>query len=422
MMRFGNIIPILIDQNDVIIAGEQRWRAAQLAGFVSVPVIRISHLNAAEKRAYRIADNRLAEKGSDWSLNLLKLEVDLILELDASFDLELTGFDQRDLDLRFDAERGDPDPSDEQLPVVVGTAVARPGDLWQLGAHRLLCGDATASNSYQMLMADELATMMFTDPPYNVKMKGHATGNGRIKHREFVQASGEMSDAVFQQFLLAFMLCASRAVRRGGLHYICMDWRRLRQLLLAGEAAYDEQVNLCVWTKTNAGLGSFYRSQHELIGVFRKGGGAKVNNVEFGVHGRNRSNVWPNVVVRETSNSWFLFSSSSISRAMSNTPSSPLSSTTTWNSWSTGASSAVIVRTPTDRRTRRQAKSRTSLWTRVAVAGRFLRTSCRDRYVSSSASLRSNSTSSAVSIRDFRTYSSPSETDRLKRVSTSRSR
>lgn len=290
--EFGFVNPILVDAHDSVIAGHGRLAAARLAGLETVPTICLDHLSRAQVRAYRIADNRLAEFGSSWSVEKLQIEVAGILELDANFDLELSGFEIRELELSFDtADAASPDPDDE-VPATAGPAVSKIGDVWRIGAHRLVCGDALEAVTYLALLGDERPVMVFSDPPYNVKMKGHATGNGKARHREFVQASGEMSDAEFQRFLLTFMLHCARFTRSGALHFLCMDWRHLKHLLLAGEAALDDLLNICVWAKTHAGMGSMYRSQHEFVAVFKKGKAKHINNIELGRHGRHRSNVW----------------------------------------------------------------------------------------------------------------------------------
>lgn len=288
---FGFNNPVLIDAGGTVIAGHGRLEAARLAGLEMVPVICLGHLSAAQTKAYRIADNRLSEIGTSWSPDLLQLEVAAILEMDCGFDIELTGFSMRELQLQADVSAGDAEVDDE-IPKAPEQAVSRVGDCWQIGEHRLVCGDALQATSYQALLSHERPAMTFTDPPYNVAMAGHATGNGKACHREFVQASGEMSSAQFHRFLLAFSLLAARFCKPGALHYVCMDWRHIGQLLMAGQAAFDELLNLCVWAKTNAGMGAFYRSQHELVAVFKKGKAKHINNIELGRHGRHRSNLW----------------------------------------------------------------------------------------------------------------------------------
>lgn len=284
--------PILIDAEGVIIAGHGRYEAAKQLALETVPTILLGHLTTAQQRAYRIADNKLAEVGSGWSIEMLNLEVDAILELDADFDLSLTGFDARDLKIGLDVAEAEAVSEEPDIPDLPKAAVSRLGDLWQIGDHCLLCGDALKAESYENLMGRDRATMVFADSPYNVPIQGHVTGNGRTKHREFVAGSGEMSDAGFRQFLLSFMNQCVKFSKDGSLHYLCMDWRHLAHLLAAGGIAYDEYKNLCVWVKQNGGLGSLYRSQHELIAIFKHGTAAHINNIELGKNGRNRSNVW----------------------------------------------------------------------------------------------------------------------------------
>ena len=169
--------------------------------------------------------------------------------------------------------------------------MSQPGDVWQLGPHRLLCGDARDTANLDRLLGDEQAAMAFLDPPYNVRV-GSVVGRGRTKHGEFAMASGEMSRQEYVGFLIETLGNAATHSRAGALHYVCMDWRHLRELREAGQQTYGEMLNLAVWVKSNAGQGSFYRSQHELIGVFRVGEAPHLNNIELGRHGRSRSNVW----------------------------------------------------------------------------------------------------------------------------------
>ena len=161
-----------------------------------------------------------------------------------------------------------------------------------LGAHRLLCGDARDKASYNRLLEGAKAEFLFTDPPYNIAIDGHVCGLGRVRHREFAMGSGEMSEAEFTAFLKAvFALLAENTVD-GSIHQICMDWRHMGEMLEAGRTVYSELKNLCVWNKTNAGMGSFYRSKHELVFVWKSGTAPHTNNFELGQHGRHRSNVW----------------------------------------------------------------------------------------------------------------------------------
>jgi DNA modification methylase len=291
--NFGFNNPVLVDAESRIIAGHGRVEAAKRLGHTSVPTIRLDHMSDAERRAYVIADNRLAELAG-WDREILKIELQALDALDLDFDVESTGFDTAELDLLLDdrVEATKPDPADEIPPVASGPSITRPGDLWFMGEHRLLCGDARDRGVVQRLMAQEAAQLVFTDPPYNVKIDGHVGGAGKIKHREFAMASGEMTRTEFGVFLRKLCDRAIEWLPAGGIAFICMDWRSAADLIIQGEAAGFELLNLCVWAKTNGGMGGLYRSQHELVPVFKKPGGAHTNNVQLGKHGRNRTNVW----------------------------------------------------------------------------------------------------------------------------------
>lgn len=289
---FGFTAPILADRCDRIIAGHGRVEAAKLAGLHEVPVLRLEHLSETELRAYVLADNRLAEKAG-WDHDLLVTELQALEELD--FDLSLTGFDAPDLDLMLDGDgRNDADPEADCMPDEHPEAppVTRPGDLWLLERHRLLCGDARDPEAYSELMAGERAEVVFTDPPYNVPIDGHVCGLGSISHREFAMASGEMTEAGFTDFLRSCLANMAANSENGALHYVFMDWRHIFELLTAARTVYGKQVNMAVWDKGVGGMGSLYRSQHELVFVFRTGNTPYRNNVELGRHGRNRTNVW----------------------------------------------------------------------------------------------------------------------------------
>jgi DNA modification methylase len=289
--EFGFTNPILIDQADVIIAGHGRVEAARSLGLQVVPTIRIEHLSEAQKRAYVIADNKLA-LNAGWDREILAIEFQHLSGLDLEFDIEITGFETAEIDLLTEpGKRPSDDPADWQ-PEVGTQAVARSGDLWQLGDHKLLCGDARDPEIYATLLDDEQARLMFADPPYNVRIDGHAGGSGSIKHREFAMASGEMTAGQFTTFLRTIFLNAVGSSVDGAIHFICMDWRHLGEMLSASRAIYSELKNLCVWNKDNGGMGSFYRSKHELIFVFKVGNAPHINTIELGRSGRYRTNVW----------------------------------------------------------------------------------------------------------------------------------
>src|SRR5262245_20436775 len=293
IQRFGFCNPILVDDDLTILAGHGRVAAAQLLNLTNVPTVRLSHLSDADKRAYVIADNRLAEKAG-WDRNLLALELQGLIDL--GFEVELTGFDTPEIDLILDEAleaAGLTPAADDDVPDKPnGQPISRLGDLWILGQHRLLCGDARDPACYAQLLDGRRADLVFTDPPYNVPINGHVCGNGRVRHREFAMACGELSEPEFTQFLATTLGFAVKSSRDGALHYVCMDWRHLFELLSASRTLYDDILNLCVWNKNNGGMGSFYRSKHELVAVFKVGTAPHINNVELGRHGRNRTNVW----------------------------------------------------------------------------------------------------------------------------------
>jgi DNA modification methylase len=291
--EFGFLIPILVDGEDRIIAGHARVEAARLLGLAQVPTVEIRHLSDAQIRAFRIADNRLAELAT-WDESALALELQDLAALDLDFSLEITGFEHAEIDLIIEGlEQLGPDAADD-VPELEddGPLVSQIGDLWLLGPHRLLCADARAGASYETLMAGRSARMVFTDPPYNVPVNGHVCGSGRIQHAEFVMASGEMSEKDFTAFLSGALGQLAARCLDGALIYACMDWRHCYELLSAARRVDLGLLNLCVWNKDNGGMGSFYRSKHELVFVLKKGSAPHLNNVDLGRFGRYRSNVW----------------------------------------------------------------------------------------------------------------------------------
>jgi DNA modification methylase len=284
---WGFTNPILIDETDLIIAGHGRLLAARTLHLDSVPTIQLSGLSEASKRALRLADNKIA-LGSSWDTDLLRAELAAISELEATLDLTVTGFTAPEIDIALLARSGLAD--DAAIPSPPARPVTRPGDIWQLGPHRLGCGDCRDEDFLAKVMDGCAADAAFLDPPYNVKISGFAVAKG--KHGEFKLASGEMTPAEFTRFLIETLGACAGISRPGAVHFCAMDWRHMAELLSAAREVYSEQLNLCVWNKTNGGMGCLYRSKHELIGVFKVGTGAYVNAVELGKHGRNRSNVW----------------------------------------------------------------------------------------------------------------------------------
>lgn len=286
---FGFNNPILLDGDNGVIAGHGRLEAAKLIGFEFVPTIYLAHMNEVQKRAYIIADNKLADNAS-WDQQLLKIEFDYLTQIDPDFDLSLTGFEIPEID--YFLQIGNENESEETLnidkPLI---PVTQEGNIWTLGKHKIFCGDSRSQDSYKKLLGDNKADLVFTDPPYNVPVDGHVCGNGSIKHREFAMASGEMSPDEFETFLKEIFSNLIAYSSDGSIHYICMDWRHTGEIIRAG-SLYTELKNLCVWNKTNGGMGSLYRSKHELVFVFKNGKKAHTNNIQLGKHGRNRTNVW----------------------------------------------------------------------------------------------------------------------------------
>lgn len=287
----GFASPILVDEQNVLLAGHGRFEAAKLLGLDKIPAIVVEGLTEARKRALTLADNRIAQSAG-WDRDKLVselLELPEILEVDG-LDISVTGFEQAEIDGLIE-DLGDEAGGEDAAPEVQAHAVTKTGDLWVLGKHRLLCGDARKPDDLKRLLNGELAAAAFLDPPYNVKIAG-VVGRGSTKHREFAMASGEMSPSEFVRFLEESLSVASKYSRDGAVHYVCMDWRHIAELVRAGQTSYGDLLNIVAWVKSNAGQGSFYRSQHELIGVFRVGKAAHQNNIELGRHGRSRSNVW----------------------------------------------------------------------------------------------------------------------------------
>jgi DNA modification methylase len=291
---FGFANPILVDNDDVILAGHGRLEAAKLLGMDRIPCVRLETMTPEQKRAFVLADNKLA-LNAGWDEDLLAEELKGLLDVDLDFDVEITGFSIAEIDGLIDGlepeEPGDPD--DDVLPALdEGSTRCRVGDIWQLGRHRLACGNSLDSQVIAALMQGEIARMVFSDPPYNVAIDGHVGGAGKTKHREFAMASGEMTPSQFTDFLATSFRNLVRSSCDGSIHFICMDWRHMSEVLRAAEGVYSELKNLIVWAKGNGGMGTFYRSRHELIFAFKNGTAPHVNNFELGQHGRYRTNVW----------------------------------------------------------------------------------------------------------------------------------
>ena len=283
--EFGFTNPILVDPDGHIIAGHGRLHAARAAGLGNVPTIVLAGLSETQKRALRIADNKIA-LNAGWDLEILQSELKELASLDV--DIDLTGFSIGEIDVILASPA---DPDDEVAPPVPAEPRTKLGDIWILGDHRVGCGDGRDSEFLQRVVGgNSRVDAAFLDPPYNVRIGGHAVSSG--SHREFAMASGEMTEREFRSFLADTLGPAARLSREGAVHFVCMDWRHMDDVSTVGSAIYGERLNLCIWNKSNAGMGSLYRSKHELVFVYRVGTAPHLNTVELGRHGRNRTNVW----------------------------------------------------------------------------------------------------------------------------------
>jgi DNA modification methylase len=292
---FGFNVPVLVDHTGKVIAGHGRVLACKKLGWESVPTIELAHLTPEQARAFAIADNRLTETSS-WDDALLAESLRELSAVDLSFDIEATGFTMGEIDLRIegavDPAGSKPNPADEMPIMDNGPAVSGLGDVWQLGRHRLVCGNALDPHTYALLLDGKRAQMVFTDPPYNVPIHGHVSGKGVVQHREFAMGVGELSTAEFIAFLNNACRLLAQHTDAGSIHFICMDWRHCYEMTIAGNACYTELKNICVWVKDNGGMGSLYRSRHEFVFVFKSGTAPHRNNVQLGSYGRYRTNVW----------------------------------------------------------------------------------------------------------------------------------
>jgi len=288
---FGFTNPVLLDKNGTVIAGHGRLEAAKSLGILEVPTIRLQELSPDQVRAYVIADNRLAELAG-WDESILAIELQHLLTIEGDFDVTVTGFEVPEIDLLLSAPTDKPDP-DDSFEISDGTqSISQPGSLWQLGRHRILCANSLEQNSYLKLLGAKRADVVFVDPPYNVAIDGHVSGNGSIRHREFQMACGEMTESEFVSFLTTSMRLLACYSASGSIHFVCMDWRHMGELIAAGRQVYESLLNLCIWVKNTGGMGSLYRSRHELVFVFKNGKGRHQNNVQLGRFGRNRTNIW----------------------------------------------------------------------------------------------------------------------------------
>ncbi len=297
---FGFRMPLIVDQQTRLVCGHARLEACKLIGMDTVPAVRVTDLNDDQVRALMVADNRLSELSS-WDDQLLGEHLKVLSDLDLNFDIESIGFDYGEIEQRVlalnEVDEGEDDGSDELPDPDSIDPITRVGDLWTLGEHRILCGDSTYSKSYAQLLGQRQASMIFTDPPYNLAAKSI----GQVcaeEHGDFAMGSGEMSATEFTEFLGTVMKQVCKVSEQGSIHYLCMDWRHMTEMLTAGNRHYAELKNLCVWVKDRPGMGTFYRSQHELVFVFKHGQDKHQNHFGLGEHGRTRSNVWSYPSVR----------------------------------------------------------------------------------------------------------------------------
>lgn len=288
--HFGQVVPVVIDRHHVLVDGHAVWMAMRELGSGEIAAVVVANRRDPEIKALRLALNRIPEDAA-WDDDRLRKELETFVNL--SFDLELTGFDAVEIDRLLDVDLPKLNlAEDEQIPAPQRPAVTTVGEIWTCGRHRVGCGDARDQGFIEKINGGLRASMCFIDPPYNLRIDGFVSGKGRVRHREFVQGIGELSAEQFTAFLVDSLTVLQRSSTDSAFIYACMDWRHVFDLLAAGRRCGLELFNLCVWAKTNAGMGSLYRSQHELISVFKNGASTHVNNVELGRHGRNRSNLW----------------------------------------------------------------------------------------------------------------------------------
>lgn len=285
--------PIIVGRDGVVIAGHGRLQAAIELGMARVPVIEVTHLSDAEVKAYRLADNKLAEN-STWDEGLLQIELAELIDLEfadeLSFDVNTIGFETAELDLLLSGDAHVEEPEVVEGPATI--AICKAGETWMLGQHRVSCLSSLDPASIAQLLDGDEPSLIVTDPPYNVRVQGHVRSSGSKSHREFAMASGEMTSSEFADFLTTSLRHTMSAARAGAVMMSFIDWRHLKELDVACTALGLEQINLCVWVKSNGGMGSLYRSQHELCAVYKLRGASHINNVQLGSMGRNRTNVW----------------------------------------------------------------------------------------------------------------------------------
>lgn len=292
ILEFGFLIPILVDNGGMILAGHARYQAALLLGLTAVPVVRVSHLTARQRRAFLLADNKLASLSS-FDMEKLAVEFEYLLDGNDGYAISTTGFDIVEVDKVLGYDRAAPAEDAVELPEDSAVPVSQLGDLWLIGKHRLLCGNCLDRANVQRLFAGEKAAAVVADPPYGVAIAGNVSGLGAKKHQDFLMGCTEMSDVelTYSFFRPAFQLMAEFS-HPGAIAFIFMDWRHARHVQNAADGVFHEHKNTIVWVKSNPSLGSFYKSQHEFVLAFKMSPGPTKNNFGLGGQGRVRSNVW----------------------------------------------------------------------------------------------------------------------------------
>ena len=292
---FGFLNPILVTSGNVVIAGHGRMRAAQRLGLTAIPALFVEGLSDDQIRAYRLADNRLAELAG-WDEPSIKIEMQHLDTIDLGFSLEATGWEMPQIDIMLNdapppavRDGVSTDPDDVAEPILAN-ATSRVGDIWLLGTHRLACGSALEPDVLRRVMNGKLARQVLQDPPWNISVAGFISTTDR--HREFAMASGEMTEGEFQAFLDKNLDTLLPFVVNGAILEQFIDWRSVDKIILSGKSRGLELINICVWNKSNGSLGSLWRSKHELCVVFKKPGAPHINAVQLGRFGRTRYNVW----------------------------------------------------------------------------------------------------------------------------------
>lgn len=288
---FGWTNPIIIAGDGTVLCGHGRLEAAALLGMKSVPTICLEYLSEADRRAYIIADNAIAEHAG-WSKQTLASELSGLAEI--GYELELTGLDTLKIETLLSMDDPEEQVDDEvELPDDEVACVCRLGDDWDIGDHRLVVGDARDPAVYERLLQGERVQLVATDPPYGCKIENNVSGNGQTKHSDFLMGAGETGLKEFAMTLLrpAFK-CIAAHCSSGAIAFVFSDWRALPHVVDAASGVFLEWKQLIIWSKTNGGQGAFYRSAHEEILAFKVSEGQHINNFKLGEGGRYRTNVW----------------------------------------------------------------------------------------------------------------------------------